>query len=1583
MEQENDKILSRLSVRIKNPNTSQVIGSGTIYHSKHLHNKVYIITAAHCLYADGNSFQQPFDSVDLDIYNPLTNSYLTINQAVDLNTVNPEEEKDLAVLVTDLEKTEVITGLLPQIISVRERRSASQFAIKGFPSATNGEELDSIYPVWKQEMTGSKRFQLQLLEDYKGWATNGFSGSGIFLHTNNILYLFGVFTRYREESRGKVIYCQFIETVNELLEKCFLPTIPFSFLGEHGLTPEFFDNHIAAAVMNLGPRFNENLNFRLSVAKRFNDIAKDGVFKDSLIKCFDKWLVADRPYNQSTEKDLLFDIESENHILRQWAIESIPFLGWAADQRIELAPLLDRIEQLDVSIRERSAELQEKQRQAQQQQEEENKREEAMRYSYHPPFERELARLREIYDTHRQFRNGLDQFDINLANNPYLLIDGEAGSGKSHLLGDMATERNRQGQPTLLLLGQLFSSGQSVWQNVLSQLRLSCSPADLLTSLNNIGKQVGSRALILIDAMNEGAGKGLWHGELAGFICEVSRYPYIGLVLTVRSTYWNAIVPKTLQRDLYVTRLTHQGFKGNEYAALHLFCDSYDLQQPNFPILTPEFTNPLFLLLICEGVKASGRQTFPQGFQGIFAIFQFYVGAISEKLADQRDEYLRRPKLVEQAIREFAQVSFAQSRTRIVPLEKAVDLFDEKFNRHPYLLDDLIREGVFIQNSFTDYSSDNEYEGIYFAYERFGDYIIAQQLLQDFTKPDEAKTAFKEGNTLGALIEEGIWNNGGILEAMAVILPEKWDLELFEAYNWVYAIEDETLHDNIKQQLSLYVLGSLKWRTIQSVNEPKLSEWLRSDVSDIDDDSYFLLLTELATINGHPFNGDRLHQILKSAPMPERDSFWQQHLFYYNGENDNGDGYPIRRLLDWAWQPLVSQRIDSETARLTGQTLAWVLASTNRTLRDQATKAMVNLLEEQLEALESILSTFRDIDDMYIAERLYAVAYGCALRTSNNASLAKLAQHVYDLVFKEGTPLNHILLRDYARNTVEYALYKQVPLQVDTALILPPYHSRMPEEMPSDEEVERHRPDRDSPDYREKYASAVDDIHHSVLTWDFSRYVIDPALSHFSPISFTVEQEYKSFLKSLPPTKRDMVKSFAELYEWQDFSSSEITKYTYDLEENTFVYTPKKNSGIFIEAEDFFRNNLTEKQQGLIYKKIVPHLESIKCSKDRSQNSVETYPLKRWIFKRVMELGYDPELHGYFDSKRSSHYDRFNNRIERIGKKYQWIAFYEIMAIVSDNHKIRERWSSKNKLKYYNGPWELLLRDIDPVFTSRSKKTEEDPDKLDTSTTPPNWWLDSQYTYWNEPASKWATTTEDLPDPKNIILRTDETNQEWLYLKVNVNWQEPKPLGFDKYKINRKEIWYLLQGYLVRRKNKAKVVEWLQEQEFRGHWLPESSTETELLNRENYWSPFSKALQKEQNVWVPLGESKHKVIITTSEAVGEMSQDKSGAHFYYSMPCRPIFEGMGLQYAPIDGEFKNDLGEIVATNINPNGVLIRKTDLINFLNENDLDIVWCLLGKKRSYAGDDRSNNYFSTLSGVYYLEESKVTGGFTLTEDE
>lgn len=1562
MDIKSDRIISSLTVRLKDSESGKYIGTGVIYYADALRDKVYIITASHCLFRDRDGFQDQRTKLIIDVLDSGQKNYKSIIVLVNPNLLFKEKEKDIAILIVDKREIESVLGKIPKIKVIKEKSTHKQFITKGFPQATFGEEIAVLYPDWLQAI--DYRFQLQLKEDYLEYNTEGFSGSGIFLLAENEFFLYGIFTRFRGEEKGKVIYCQFIDNINELLSKNFIPLIGFEYFGNHGLTKNFFSSQVENAIVGLGPRFSKELNFKLPIAKSFNDLAKDVFFKKRLFKFFDEW-ISSSDYTSTANKHLE-QIENELSEIKIQTTEWIQNLNLSIESKIDIEWLSDKLERINEKAEQKSNELYELRRQ-----EEKLKANTQKKHHEQYPYESELGRLRRIRNQNQDFIFEItEKINVDLANNPYLIIKGDAGNGKSHLLGDIAKKRIESNLPTLLLLGQNFDSHKNIWDNIKSELNLHCSNNELLSELNSIGKQIGSRVLILIDAINEGGGFDLWYTRIGSFINEFLNYPYIGLTLSIRSTYIDYVIPAYVLKNPKISILDHEGFKGNEYAALKLFCEFHGLKQPHFPIMTPEFSKPLFLKMISEAIKETEEKTFPQGFQGISAIFQLYIKSLNLKFERRREDYKNR-NIVEKAIYLLADECF-KLEERVLTLEEALSLFDNTFPLFRNLINDLIEENVFIRKIRKNYETGKNEEVIYFAYERFGDFFIANDILSKFETKADLKKSFEKEGELGKFLGDDFWRYDGVLEAFAVLLPEKFALEIYEVFDWIYM--DETVQEYKREEnenkISRFFLDSLNWREIGSIEDSKIIDWFKSGKDKIGDDEYFLKLYELASIKNHPFNSDRLYNILNRIEMPERDSFWQTHMRGYNSYNDYDIAFPIRRLIDWAWTPGVSSKIDTETARLTAQALLWLLASTDRKLRDETTKALVNVLEQQPKALLLILRKSEKINDPYILERLYAAAYGCILRTEDNRSVIEIAKVIYTLIFKNGNPPNHILLRDYARNAIEYAVYKNPNIEIDLSLIRPPYKSKIPEYFPSSEEIQKFRLDTDSSEFKRNSGRMNNLISYSILNSDFGRYIIDNGLENFHPVPFTLETEYKEFLISLKPKQRKITKILDDLAKYQSLLISRKNSYHRAIGKEK--YEEK------LRSIDEFRNVLLENPESLfdqdqisfIRDKALKYLESKHSKNSRLEKRFDTEPYKNWIINRVFELGYDYKIHGDYDIISNSHNDRSENKIERIGKKYQWIAFHEIAAMISDNHKVYANWS--DKLAYYEGAWQVCWRDIDPVFT---KKIEEESEEEDIYISPEiiNWYDDPNYSNWKQDDNDWINNLVDLPKIAEVLEKKDGNSNDWLSLKKTVTWKELKSVGQNEYQRRRKQVFYKIQGYLIKKKDKNRIVNWLNAQNFWGNWMPENSTELQLMNREKYWSPAYIDMY-EKKEWESIQKSRFKVIIATDNAVGEMSEDKSGAHFYYDMPCKTLFEGMQLNYAPSDGDFTNNKGDLIVQSINYKS-LFKKAELLKYLEENDLELIWILIGEKMSYDSSNRGQTYFKKLSGVFYLEGNKIVG--------
>lgn len=274
----------------------------------------------------------------------------------------------------------------------------------------------------------------------------------------------------------------------------------------------------------------------------------------------------------------------------------------------------------------------------------------------------------------------------------------------------------------------------------------------------------------------------------------------------------------------------------------------------------------------------------------------------------------------------------------------------------------------------------------------------------------------------------------------------------------------------------------------------------------------------------------------------------------------------------------------------------WLLTSSNRILRDKASKACVELLKRNFSLCKPLLQCFEKVDDPYVLQRLFGIVFGTCVKRNEPAvdTYRELADYVYNFAFNQGIVYPNILLRDYARLILKRWIYEMPNGYnfIDVAKIRPPYKSPP---IPCVEKQE----------YFNKGA-----IH-----------------SGFNSIDFSMRINHSD----CPGM-------------YGDFG-----RYTFQAALEKF------------EAVDVVN----------IYHYVMQYIRDI--------------------------LGYSDQLFGDYDRFRvQRNYSRHENKkIERIGKKYQWIAFYNILARVSDTRMLKD-WTD---ISYpYEGAWEPYVRDFDPTL---------------------------------------------------------------------------------------------------------------------------------------------------------------------------------------------------------------------------------------------------------------------------------------------
>ena len=196
------------------------------------------------------------------------------------------------------------------------------------------------------------------------------------------------------------------------------------------------------------------------------------------------------------------------------------------------------------------------------------------------------------------------------------LIRGNAGSGKSHLLARCAQQAIAQGQPAVILLGQRFNNSDA-WVQISHALDLPGWSAErVLGALDAAGKAAGVRTLVLIDAINEGAGSRFWRNQLASLVQKIQRFPHVCCVISCRTEYFDLAVPEKISKR-YPT-FDIRGFVTPEEQsnAARVYLDRRGIARPTTPWLSPEFVNPLFLRSVCLSLEREKKSEIPVGMLG-------------------------------------------------------------------------------------------------------------------------------------------------------------------------------------------------------------------------------------------------------------------------------------------------------------------------------------------------------------------------------------------------------------------------------------------------------------------------------------------------------------------------------------------------------------------------------------------------------------------------------------------------------------------------------------------------------------------------------------------------------------------------------------------------------------------------------------------------------------------------------------------------------------------------------------------------------------------------------------------------------
>ena len=733
----------------------------------------------------------------------------------------------------------------------------------------------------------------------------------------------------------------------------------------------------------------------------------------------------------------------------------------------------------------------------------------------------ELYRLRNLSSAVSDVVSFTRSPGFTLVEKNRMFIRGDWGTGKTHFLCDVTKKRMNTGLPTLMVLAHRLPTDSRPLEAICRATGIAASGSALLAVLDSLGKKARARALIIVDGINE-ADRASWRKGLPSIARLVSHYPNVGLIVSCRSPFERQIVSSYAAR--LFTETVHTGFEEIEFDAQREFFAYYAIPNPHVPLLVPEFTRPLFLKMLCLSLsgktvttKSRNIQAIASGQKGMTKVFEDFIGRLGREIEQDFQlpsktcwRLMKGDTVTRGGPKVGLAVTMADTvRDYVTPDECATIIQAWTGWTDPPKIRQLMRrlmtDGLLSED--IRWKDGQSVDIVRLPYQRFSDHLICRHLLETHLRGEnehEIRRAFYGNRPLGKIFALDKWKQtyrmAGLASAIMLEFPERVKRILPEEdRELVFYLPKKVRY--VAPLVNVFLEGLL-WRPQSSFSKHTghiISTLLKQN-NDVVQHEILEVLVCLATRQGHPYSGRRLVQYLGGLLLVERDLFWTEFM------RRADETSVLYRLLDW-----IEETSAEPLAELTAQNLvrlcALYLTSTNRPLRDRATKALVLLGERSPRALFQVTREMLGFNDPYVPERMLAASYGVLMRQwafakpSLREAASDFACAMFDEMFKARAPhaTTHIPARDYALGFISLARnIKPTCLGRRPARRITPPLPRIASRIPSASRIR----DRDCEGTR------------GAIHMDFENYTIGRLVESRSPYDFK-HREYRSVLRQI------------------------------------------------------------------------------------------------------------------------------------------------------------------------------------------------------------------------------------------------------------------------------------------------------------------------------------------------------------------------------------------------------------------------------------------------------------------------------------
>ena len=556
-----------------------------------------------------------------------------------------------------------------------------------------------------------------------------------------------------------------------------------------------------------------------------------------------------------------------------------------------------------------------------------------------------------------------------LGKNQIVLAKGKAGMGKTHYVCATA-ERLCKEMNVYLLFGSRFSEDQDFESQLCSMMGIG---ENALQKLNGKMMEENSNALIIIDALNEGATENFWNVAMKRMETLLKLYDRLKLLITYRDD-------EEFDLSIPCSIIELRGFEDNTQEAIQKYFAHYQIDDTDGNIQKryfAEFSEPLFLTMFC--IVASHDLRYMMDDFTYSDLFHQYIKYRNDMVSKGVDEDSHR-NVTEKALMKFANYSLYYNQCSDISRQKARHYADQICRNRTWsnnLLNWILKENLML-------STGQQGERLMFGYQKMGDFLMADIFMHN-KMTDVAKVDF--------ILEKGTHREYASYRRFIIALLSEWELL------------PQLLERKIATKMHHLILASLRHH---GKNDQVIFEWMQTN----NIYSVRILHDFLKDITIDVFMS--AHQKLKSIDIAHRDKVWSTMV-----NQEYSHRLDAQRFADFI--AIIPREDTDEGWSKVVILLCWMCTSPHPYVRGAVMRKLVEIFCNKTQMALFAINEFFDCNDPYVVHVITCAIYGYLLRKRDATGAAKIADLILRFFYQDHKAPEDILVRQWTMLTLALA----------------------------------------------------------------------------------------------------------------------------------------------------------------------------------------------------------------------------------------------------------------------------------------------------------------------------------------------------------------------------------------------------------------------------------------------------------------------------------------------------------------------------------------------------------------------------------